>query len=755
MQEDKLKDIMSKYLIDLRKNKAKLSQNDVAERSQVFDMESVLDQRAVSRIEKDPLKADAIKIAGYMTAIGQNPSDYYAFMEKHTIGQKNTGLVLPTSGEEAEMINEALEKIEEAKKIAFSAPCREVLDGLKLTEAFDQAARSIENERRKPVIGCFGRFDSGKSTLINTILGQKVMPEAYQPATSVVNLIMHEDDRPVDLTGSVALFRKGFLPSMMYDGGQVQDYLIEDGGVDILERLGVHQYDGSIPTDAYISIVFVQNDLLRSVWLLDTPGDMSHDGSDTEKALSGAELADGVLFTSPATGFFDNLDLGLAANVLRHTTPVDPTDPLAHVLFIQSHSHPNISGDAIRSIGSKAMLKRRPQFKEFVFDSWEENGVMEKAPSAEELTTRVQPFWRETKSLRESAISRVIELAEYLAKNRERIIVKNIHAIIDLLHGAIDGTMADLEYRKQDSSVRLEELKAKDARFREESKTIIAEFEAIINSIEGRKNDDLATLDGFFHRCVNVEYIAATIKNLYDDKDEAARDIGDHISQTLTTHLESTLTTSGKHISSEVQTLLGKWQKVTPMRGENTVPTEASGLNVGSPEFDSVAAFIGGFAALSSLGAMAIFVSTIASNLGAYILVGKAAGVLVSLGLVGSVTTVTSFVAAIGGPITIGLALASILGYLVFRLFSDSWQEALAKKVVKAINNEDAWEDIEATAITFWESTTQAIENGLDALKNDTEEHLAKLFEEAKENFDTTDLEIQIRMLKKAKTYLD
>jgi hypothetical protein len=168
-----------------------------------------------------------------------------------------------------------------------------------------------------------------------------------------------------------------------------------------------------------------------------------------------------------------------------------------------------------------------------------------------------------------------------------------------------------------------------------------------------------------------------------------------------------------------------------------------------------VAAFIGGFAALSSLGAMAIFVSTIASNLGAYILVGKAAGVLVSLGLVGSVTTVTSFVAAIGGPITIGLALASILGYLVFRLFSDSWQEALAKKVVKAINNEDAWEDIEATAITFWESTTQAIENGLDALKNDTEEHLAKLFEEAKENFDTTDLEIQIRMLKEAKTYLD
>lgn len=51
---------------------------------------------------------------------------------------------------------------------------------------------------------------------------------------------------------------------------------------------------------------------------------------------------------------------------------------------------------------------------------------------------------------------------------------------------------------------------------------------------------------------------------------------------------------------------------------------------------------------LASLGAMAVLVSTIGSNLGVYILVGHVAGWLTTLGITSSVTTLTSFVAAIG-----------------------------------------------------------------------------------------------------------
>ena len=187
--------------------------------------------------------------------------------------------------------------------------------------------------------------------------------------------------------------------------------------------------------------------------------------------------------------------------------------------------------------------------------------------------------------------------------------------------------------------------------------------------------------------------------------------------------------------------MLSKWQEAAPSISTINIAHSIDGLGTNFSAFNSRAAFVGGLAGLGSLGAMALYVSTIASNLGAYILVGKAAGVLASLGLVGSVTSVTSFVAAIGGPITIGIALAAAVGYIIYRLVGGSWQKSLAKKASEAIRKESVFDNIEKAISDFWNSTAKAIKAGLEELIIQTDDYIEKLKSDAEVQYDAQELE--------------
>ena len=155
------------------------------------------------------------------------------------------------------------------------------------------------------MIGFFGHFDVGKSTLVNTVINQNVLPARYTPATCLINLVAHVEDRPSSISGTVAVFRKDFNSYMLHDSDHVAQHLIEEGNISLLNRLGVHNYDENTVNEAYVAMVFSTADILRHVWLLDTPGDLnSTDDSDTKKAFGSVELADGIVFVFQSCGFF-------------------------------------------------------------------------------------------------------------------------------------------------------------------------------------------------------------------------------------------------------------------------------------------------------------------------------------------------------------------------------------------------------------------------------------------------------------------
>lgn len=747
MKQEELNDKLRLFLIENRE-KAGLSQSDVAARSEIFGIGKTLDQRAVSRIENQPISVDAIKIAGYLSAVGIQPKKYYELLTEYTY--RDGGEFM--SSFSGDVIKE---KVIATKKMIFSARSRildfnhEYIDSSEIVTKLEQLDGLLDSLNRKPVIGCFGHFDAGKSTLLNTIINQSVLPEKYQPATCVVNLLMHESDRPATLSGSVAIFKKGFKPHMIHSDDAISEYMIKQGGIEILEKLGVHNYEENVFNDAYMAIVFSDAEILKSIWLLDTPGDLNgSDDSDTEKALGGVELADGVIFVSNHTGFFKDSDLGFASNIIRQRPPVDRFKTLEHLLFVQSHCHSEIKREDVDDVGRVVFNRIKKQLDNLIFTSWLKEGFIAETPQPLDLTSRVQPFWRENEEYRTNTLKKVSQMAAFLNENHEMIVEKYISDVLKNAASIIMASIDSLNNKKSESIDRVREVNEKDARFREQSVKLVVEFNSLIQSCVIRKQSDLDTMSDYFKYNTSVDGLEEIINDTYSEKKEAQSEIGNYIGQLLTAKLESTLKTSSKAISDEIESLLARWQEAAPTISTTSIKPSLNGMDFDVGDFNSRAAFVGGLAGLGSLGAMAFYVSTIASNLGAYILVGKAAGVLVSLGLVGSVTTVTSFVAAIGGPITIGIALAAAIGYLMFRLVGGSWQKLLAKKFAEAVKKENVFDNIKKIVNEFWESTAKAIDSGLQELIKQTDEYIKKLKSEAATEYSVSELDACMVVLK-------
>ncbi len=747
MDHEKLSGLLQDFLISQRE-KAGLSQSDIAARSEVYGLGKTLDQRAVSRIEKQPLSADAIKIAGYLTAVGIQPQQYYELLTKLTLKENKEIKMTDIHNIITAKIDAAKLKVKSAKEKLIGGH-HEYLDSINLIDRFEKVEELLSGLNRKPVIGCFGHFDAGKSTLLNTLINQSLLPEKYQPATCIVNLLMHTSDRPETISGSIAVFKKGFKPHMIHDQDLVDEFIIEQGDKDILERLGVHNYDEGALNEAYIAIVFSESEVLKKVWLLDTPGDLNGtDDSDTEKALGGVELTDGILFVSNHTGFFKDSDLGFASNIIRQRPPVNKNNPVDHLLFIQSHCHSEINVDAVTSVGTDTFKRINKQLNNMIFKSWQDDGYIEECPSPEDLSSRVQPFWRENNDYRTNTIRRILAMGDFLLENQSEIVDLNIEKATTQLSSIIDSAVETLQKKKEDTLDRVKEVKKQDARFRKTSSDLVGKFRILIGSCKSRKDFDTDSMHSYFKHNTSQEGLVEIIEDTYSDKKDAQSDIGNYISQLLTAKLESTLKSSGKLLSGEVDDLLSKWQEAAPSMSKASIDSDLGDMSIDVSAFNSRAAFVGGLAGLGSLGAMALYVSTIASNLGAYILVGKAAGVLASLGLVGSVTGVTSFVAAIGGPITIGIALAATIGYIIYRIAGGSWQKSLAKKVSDAIKKENVWDNVEKPISDFWETTETAVSSGLNELIVQTDDYIEKLKEDALKVYDSASIDKCITLLK-------
>lgn len=200
------------------------------------------------------------------------------------------------------------------------------------------ALRAREGRFVVLLLGC---FSSGKSTLLNAMLGQPVLPVKVNPCTAILTEVVYGDQASIDVVHKGGEVDQLDVPTF------VERYQLrtdEDrAGAEASDRFG----------DIDRAIVRWPLPLLRNgVVLLDTPG-LDDDPSRTARTLASLPDADAVIFVLSATRFLTELErrtlrqdlfpLGLS-NLFFPVTMVDlldalTPDPVAALQRVRAEGH--------------------------------------------------------------------------------------------------------------------------------------------------------------------------------------------------------------------------------------------------------------------------------------------------------------------------------------------------------------------------------------------------------------------------------
>ncbi len=529
---------------------------------------------------------------------------------------------------------------------------------------------------------------------------------------------------------------------MIHDPDHIAQNLLEQGGTELLSRGG----------DAHFAVVFCGADICRHAWLMDTPGDVY--GSDGEKTIGSAEVADAFVLLSPHSHFLRHNDLGLLTNLIRRCPPLKPHQGTNHMLFVQSRCG-DIEFAETRTVFEEAIKRAKNQLYNTAFEFLKECDLINALPGEEELSARVQPFWRENEHLASQTVRRISLIAAYLALNNKQLVEDDIERALNrinrVFHNAIDVSNA-LQYTMKKAQERSEETKLYIDQFRKSGVArIINRIVDLGKSCEMKKSDDLKAMNSYFEVIVSEKFLVSLIEQGFSDEKEAREGIGSYVAQMLSLRLESVLERSGKSMSDEVEEVLSEWQRIQPsMRNLNVLPGRED-PDYQMSAFDPRAKFIGGLRGAETLGAMSLYVrSLIAANMEQSVLTGAADAYMLSLCFANHATRTVSLTAALGRPVTLGLMSTAAVGRPDQGSGGDSWQKDLAAEVVRRLSEKNVRAQCERTISDFWKNTETAIAAGLAGVRRGSDEYLASVMADISREYTESEIDAYWWTVRKA-----
>lgn len=603
----------------------------------------------------------------------------------------------------------------------------------------DNLRLQIKRYRQKPNLVLVGRFDSGKSHLANALIGIKCLPSQYQPATRVITFVRHIDDRPTWLSEQVCILDEEFWPkdekgNFIFDlttldsQERYEDYCINSGSLEVLREHGLHDHLSEDEIDGHSAVVYIDSPLLKACNVVDFPGysDKSDEFSgDVKKANSAAQIADLVLYTSPANNFINAEDIQRLSYLLKvlPTPETAKTDfpKLGNLFIVATHASPSINDsqlEQIMKVGPKRFYK---ELNEFVFS--ERGQRIGKPITPEEVSDRFFTFWSELpnrcKKLREDL---TVILEEHFPKvARHNIeceisefkykVPKNISNQIL----AYQQTIAEIEQRRQE----LQQLEKEQPNFQSKIKLGRKKIHQRISELQSKSK---TSFQSFYNDLLIASTLEEMIRKRYDNKKEAQEYAVGYVVEKLQTRLEVIIKENSEVLKKDIDEFLELYEEAL---------LKLPKLNADSVHipFDPKGAFLGGIVGLGGVGALAVWAAAL-GNLGAYILVAKGVSLLAALGIgVGGVANAVAFVAAIGGPIALAVGIVAIAAFVGWALFGESWQSRLAKKIVSHFQEQRVLNQYLKGNDDYWNDTSKAFDKGADALEEKFDTYMHHLRE--------------------------
>lgn len=577
--------------------------------------------------------------------------------------------------------------------------------------------KNIEGITRKPRIVFSGKSDSGKSTMINALIGKEKMPTNWTPTTSIIVYVKDILERPDYIEDELWIFRKGknteWDDTRLYDEKYCREWKIASGNAEILSQYGVrkgHDYNKDVGS----AVLFVDSPILKNCDILDIPGITAGIESDNIAANQAQLKADVLVYLSQASGFLQIEDANYLKEALEVLSPLEETEgtglsPMSNLFIVATHAHHINPRTDLKNICDSGC----DRFADTVADSfWQRySHNSKKIFTKKDLRKRFFTYAIDIEDLRENFEKELKNTIENLPKLLEK---KVFNITKDYIKNESEKMKKEVEKyeglinERERYSKLLEEIKKNEPKrkflLEENNRNVKSKIFDLDNETKQKFKEDC-------NRILTEENIIKIIdKREYKNKKTDLEKLGSYISSEVQDVYRKNLEKTTEKFKNIMDEYLLKTQKSLEIDNFNSMDIN---LN-----FDFKSAFIGGLAGVATLGGLAFWASTL-GNLGAYILVVKGVSVLSALGIsiAGGTATATAFVASIGGPITLGIAAAILVGLAIWGIFSgSSWKKKIAEKIIKEFNKNIYKYD---NAITqYWNDT----ESGFNVAKDKMEE---------------------------------
>jgi len=331
-----------------------------------------LSQSQVGRIESNPTSATLMTIKAWLEACGN--------------------VLLADAIDVANEYREPIRTRDWAAARLAELDCAESVVQAEPMLAPARMAEMVAATVQVPAMGCFGPFDSGKSTFLNSILGFPLLPTGWQPVSSAIVYVNHTSRRPSELDQAVYLLDKSFDFTQRRTADEIKAHLLLAGGPEVLLTKARHTraYKDSDASDSdewgigvgaaaqataaptrrtkkgaepdvdntivHYAMVYVDHPVLELVEFIDTPG-FGKNERDTTLALTAMKDSEIAVICHPPHGFCGLEYITIFNSVLKTLpTVADPARPhvLRNLLLPITHSGANLSNADLRGIRDSA-----------------------------------------------------------------------------------------------------------------------------------------------------------------------------------------------------------------------------------------------------------------------------------------------------------------------------------------------------------------------------------------------------------------
>lgn len=566
-----------------------------------------------------------------------------------------------------------------------------------------QLITSGTQENKKLNVAFLGKSDAGKSTMINTLVGEDISPSQWQPATSAIIKLVHLEDRPKKFENSNTIIirtRKniGFVSTeMLIDDDFIKDNLLEHGDRDLISEYALHGMSQIINEDENDTIfTFIDAPLLKGINIIDTPGiatgEHTKGKKDTKASENTRNEADVFVYTSVSNQFLQGEDqayLKTILDILPQKTDFTLNRQFSNLFIIASQAHITGTHELEKSDGifDKALQNlERTLPKDYLSNK-------NKNFTANTLRTRFFSFSRDDEELTKKFKDDFsIFISSYLQLNSTNTQKKYTRLFKEFSH-ELDHTALTLLQQGDDLSTvkqEVEQMKKQRTQKHQDIDNFITDGK---NKADYYRLQSKEKIKNEYDNIINVDYITELIsekdfKNQKKDK------------EIISTLVSSTLNEKSNKITEEYSQKFADFLTEISEKNQNK-------FNFTS--FDFTRTFISILAGGTAYGALVFYMSTL-GNLGGYILVTQIVGALSAMGIsVGGGAVATAFIASIGGPVTLAIGLAVMTTLAAFTVSGLGWKKSFAKKIVKQYEKSGALSEINTSIDNYWEETTNSL----------------------------------------------